>query len=109
MISKNAIAEAINQFIREMDSMESRMSLVYEVIGFEGRLIEIYDTLVDIPLNVLESVIGDEDNIISWFIYDNQRGAEGMTYKGTELANVDDLVDHLNTVYNLGLEWLKDD
>jgi hypothetical protein len=106
-MNKKQKIQLIESYISLLNSFEKEFDLFEKGLGcqlVECRLRDnIYKSL-DQHLNNISKAIGDENDWVSWFIYDNDCGKSklqaGLKDKMKQIKSVKDLVDLIEDVEN---------
>ena len=75
-MTKQEKIELIQKLQRRLDKADKSMELMYSVFGSnpEGPFQDGIYGLFDMAIDGVAKAIGDEDDWLSWFIYDNEWG-----------------------------------
>lgn len=91
--------DSIKHFINDLDAFDN----VLKVISPSGTCVcEIGGKFIDDYITLLEKLLNDNDNSVSWFVFDNKFGEKGLSFyiEGIEyiIANEKDFYDVIQKI-----------
>jgi len=97
-VDKTELKELIAGLIDRVQEMDEIDSIIDKVIGYtpDSRLGTVIYNMIDAQVELIERLAGCKDNLLSWFIWENdcgERGLEaGIIGDMREIRTVDDLI-----------------
>lgn len=87
------LLKPINVFQQEQDKLEKALCVV-----MDNPIIVMGEGLLNAYITLLQDYIGDTQDSIYWFIYDNDWGANKYKYSGIKVKTAADLVKAMEVV-----------
>lgn len=93
-MKRKDIKKAIDRVIVVKDSIESKLSIVNNVIG-HTKVDEDVWTLYDVMLDEIEKIIKDEDHVLSFYIFDCNCGKNPKYFHTQYICDIDSVIDYI--------------
>jgi hypothetical protein len=77
--------------IKDFQAKEAALTKALQPF-IECPIITYADDLMGAYIGLIEKILGDENDSISWFVYDNNFGTNEMNYNGIKVKNASDLL-----------------
>lgn len=89
----------LERFLARHRKLKKLQEAAYVLLGYDGTLTEATHAVVESAVGAISLAMGDRDEWLNWFIYENGSGEKGMMAKAAHwpsmrpISTVDDLLD----------------